>query len=215
MVMVCHPPPESPVRPSDRDRLCSRLRRMSMPAFHGQEERCQPTRATEVELVHAVVEEAIGAQLAHAQPLNVQSEHAALGLIDATVLLGVVDLALGAVPVDVENHRYLAFEVLGLVEKGGCPQAWQDFVAKLLDPIAGATFDCVDPLDACFGVTPLDGLCRGKRHRGARLRDTRRLSSSTLLPEATPGILGMRRRSRAARRSGPGCLREWASKKCR
>lgn len=126
-------------------------------AFHGEVEGGESAGAAEVELVHAVVLEAVGAELAHSEPFDVEGEHAAFGLVDAAKLFGLVGFAFGAMPVDVEDDRHFAFELLGFVEEGGGPESGEDFVAEFFDVVAGSAFDGVEPLDAGGGVAPLGG----------------------------------------------------------
>ena len=128
------------------------------PALHVQVERGQSAGAAQVDLVHAVVHEAGCAELSHADPFEVQRQHAPLGLVDAADLLGRVLLAQRSVAVDVQHGRHLAFELLRLVQQRWDPQAGQGLVPQLLDPVAGPAGDRLQPLDPRLGVAPLGGL---------------------------------------------------------
>src|SRR5690606_20381292 len=100
-------------------------------ALEAEIERGEPARAAKVELIHASVREAGRAKLPHADPLDVQGEHAALRLIQAADLLVRRGLSDGIVPVDVEDDGDLSLERRRLVEERGDPQAGQRLEAKL------------------------------------------------------------------------------------
>jgi hypothetical protein len=100
-------------------------------AGHEQEVDGHAAGAAQVEVGDQVMAVVVGAELAHAEPLDVQGEDAALGHVDAAELLVLGGLALGVVAVHVEHGRHLAAagEVVGQVEQGGGPEAGEDFVS--------------------------------------------------------------------------------------
>src|SRR5690606_31497100 len=105
-------------------------------------------------LIHSSVREAGRAKLPHADPLDVQGEHAALRLIQAADLLVHRGLSDGIVPVDVEDDGDLALERRRLVEERGDPQAGQRLEAKLSDAYTGSTIYRLDPLGPPLRLPP-------------------------------------------------------------
>ena len=87
MKIVCQPPPESPATATRCGIGVVEAQEHVQAALHGQIEGGQAAGAAQVELVHAAVLEAGRGELAHAEPFDVQRQHAALGLVDAANLL--------------------------------------------------------------------------------------------------------------------------------
>ncbi len=117
-------------------------------ARHGQVKRRQAAGAAQIELIEPVVRKAAAAQLPHAEPFQIQHQHAALGQVDAPQLLVLDGFPLGCVPVDVHGQRHAACERLGHVQQARDPQAAKRLVAKLADRIAWPAGDGVEPFDA-------------------------------------------------------------------
>ena len=154
ITIVCHPPPDRP-ETATRSRIDIRQCQPQIQgARHCQVKRGQPACAAQVELVHAIVREAGGAQLPHAEPLQVQHQHAALGQVDRAELLVLDGLALGRVTVDVHGQRNSSGQIVGQIEQAGNPHAGQAFVAKLADSIARSAGDRIQPLDAARSLAP-------------------------------------------------------------
>ena len=95
----------------------------------------------------------------HAQPFDVQSQHAAAGLVDAADLLVVGRLAVGTiVSVDVEHdgdRARVRRQAFGFIEQGRDPQARQGLVPHLADPVARPTGNRLHPLNTRCRLLPL------------------------------------------------------------
>ena len=120
---------------------------------HVQVKRRDAGGAAEVELVHLIMPHAIG-ELAHANPLGVEHNHAALDEVDAAELFAVRRLTRTGVAVDVHHHGHFALEVEWLVKERGNPPAGQGLKLQFLDAIAGEVLEGVAPLNLERGVAP-------------------------------------------------------------
>ena len=127
-------------------------------AGHGEIEGRDAAGAAEVELVHRAVIVAGTAQLPHAEPLDVEGEHAALGEVDAAELFVVGGFAVAVVAVDIEDDGDGAGEIIRLVEESGNPETGQGFVAQFADVITRTARNGVEPFHAQLGVAPGAGL---------------------------------------------------------
>ena len=121
---------------------------------HREVERREAAHAAEVELVHAIVGEAVGAELALGEPLDVERGDTPFGEIDAAELFVRCGLAVLVVAVDGEVHGDFPGEVIRQIKQGGNPQAWQCLVAEFFDRITGAAGKGVEPHDRGLGVAP-------------------------------------------------------------
>src|SRR5262245_61794031 len=98
--------------------------------------------------------EAWCAELAHAEPFDVQRDHSTLGQVDAPNLLVIGGLSLGVVAVDVEDYRDLPFELRRLVEQGRNPEAREGLVAQLPYGVTWSALQDFEPLDAALCIAP-------------------------------------------------------------
>ena len=103
--------------------------------------------------------EARATQLSHAQPLDIQGQHAALGLIDTADLFVVDRFSWRAhVAIDVKDHGHFAGEFLGHIEQRGDPHARHGLEAEFLNVVARTAGQGFQPLDFCWAVAPVGGL---------------------------------------------------------
>ena len=74
-------------------------------------------------------------------PAQAEGQYAALGEVNAPLLLVLRSVALRLVADDIQNCRRASLQSLWLIQDRGGPEARNDFVAQLAQPIALAGFD--------------------------------------------------------------------------
>ena len=121
---------------------------------HREVERREAAHAAEVELVHAIVGEAVAAKLALGEPLDVERGDTPFGEIDAPELFVGGGLAVLVVAVDGEVDGDFPGDVVWQIKQGGNPQARQCLVAEFFNRITGAAGKGVEPHDRGLGVAP-------------------------------------------------------------
>ena len=90
----------------------------------------------------------VAPQLAHADELRVESQHAAFGQVDAAGLFVVHGLAPDVMSVGVQDGRHLAGQVGRFVQQRRHPHTGIALVAQFAYPVPLAGFDRLRPLDA-------------------------------------------------------------------
>ena len=152
------PPSAGQAGNGDSGRVGVRMREQDVEALaHVQKKRRDAGRAAQIHLVHLIMAHATG-ELPHADPLDVQRDHATLGLVDTAQLFVVRRLALAVVAVDVEHDGAFAGKFGRLVKQRGNPPAGHGFKSQFADAVPRQSFDRVAPLHSKRRVPPLGRL---------------------------------------------------------
>ena len=87
------------------------------------------------------------AQLCHSQELEVESQDAALGQVDATPLLERCSFPFSVMAIDVDDDRNFSRELPRFVQQAGDPQVGYGFIGEFSNAIVRSSLEPLEPSD--------------------------------------------------------------------
>ena len=155
-MMVCHPPPESPVIRQAVSIDVGVVVQIVQASAHFQVEQPQLIGTHQVQMRTIPMRVFRLVQLPTPKPLDIQRQDPAFGVIDAALLLVLGRLAQQRLmPVHVQNGRDLALQVVRLIQNRDGIEPGNDFVPQLAQFVAVAGLDHSDLFELGRGVDPL------------------------------------------------------------